>query len=306
MSTRLPDFFLVGAAKSGTSSLWDYLSQHPDVVMSQPKEPNFFVFDGLQLPPDAGPADTDTLYRRLYKDTITDLSSYTALFANASISSVVGEASVRYLYYPETPERIKAIVPDARIIVMLRHPIDRLYSHYVMNLRHLFEPLSLEQALEQEAERVQQNWGYDWHYVRVSLYAEQVQRYFDLFGRDRVKVVLYDDFRKDPAAIVQDIYAYLGVDPTFKPEVDKQPNAGYVPKSLRLQQFLIEPNPLRSLLERLLPKNLYRTLIRWLRQQNRGAIPTISADVRRQLDPVFKQDVLKLEAILGYQLPWYS
>ncbi len=306
MPNRLPDFFLVGAAKSGTSSLWTYLNQHPDVVMSEPKEPNFFVFAGLELPPDKGPADANTLYHLLYQNTITDLERYQALFADVPNNSVAGEASVRYLYYPKAAEGIKAMLPDARIIILLRHPVDRLYSHYLMNVRHLFEPLSLEQAIAAEDERVKAGWGYDWHYVRVGLYAEQVQRYFDLFGRDRVKVVLYDDFRQNPAAIVQQLYHYLGIDPSFQPQVERQPNAGYFPKSFWLQKFLIQPNRWRSRLKRVLPKQMYRNLIRWLRQQNRGAIPPLSPELRRQLDPMFKDDVAKLQTILGYSLPWYS
>ncbi|MBO9997919.1 MAG: sulfotransferase [Cyanobacteria bacterium SID2] len=242
MSKRLPSFFIVGAAKSGTSSLWHYLKQHPSIFMSSPKEPNFFVFKGVDLHHQKGPSRPDILYRKLYRNSILNFDEYQNLFEDARDIPAVGEASVRYLYFPETARRIHEKIPDAKIIVMLRNPIERLYSHYNMNYRSLLEPLSLDKALDREAERIQAGWDYDWHYTKVGMYYPQIEKYINCFGRENVKVIIYDDFNKNPIEISHEVYRFLGVDDSFNACIQQRLNEGYRPRNLLLQKIILEPD----------------------------------------------------------------
>jgi len=121
----LPTFLIIGAAKSGTTSLWHYLRQHPQIFLTRHKEPNFFILEGLELPPFSGPAAPEILYKKIYKYSVTDIDSYRTLFQEVSQEKAIGEASVPYLYFPQAADRIKKYIPDVKMIVVLRNPIDR-------------------------------------------------------------------------------------------------------------------------------------------------------------------------------------
>ncbi len=300
----LPNFILLGAAKSGTSSVWDYLKQHPQIFMSNPKEPNFFVFEGVKLPPFSGPESPEVLLKRLYQNTITDWESYQALFDKVSDEMAIGEASVRYLYFPQAPENIKKYIPDVKMIVMLRNPVDRLYSHYVMNIRHLLEPLSIEKALDQEEERINNNWGWDWHYTKLGMYSQQIQRYLNIFEPEQLKILFYDDFRENPVGIMKEIYQFLGVDDSFVLDIKRRKNQGYLPKNKLVHKFLFTSNPLKSFLEKILPRSLYKKLINNLKKWNSGPIPPLPVALKKSLNEVFREDITELQKIVNRELSW--
>ena len=302
---KLPNFLIIGAAKSGTSSLYDYLKQHPQVYMPVTKEPNFFVFEGLNLPPFSGSADSQTLYKRLYKHSITNIDGYQELFQGVSQEKAIGEASVRYLYFPQAAERIKKYIPNVKMIIMLRNPIDRLYSHYLMmKVRYRLEPLSLAQAIEQEEKRIYNNWGWDWHYVRVGMYYNQVKHYLNLFKSEQIKVFLYDDFCTNPLGIFQEVCQYIGVDDTFVPDMSKRNRKAYWPRSFMLDWLLNSSNQFRTSLQRLLPEEVYQHVISHGKRLNSASIPPMSPDIRTKLAAVFKKDVLKLQELIHRELPW--
>lgn len=300
----LPNFILLGAAKSGTSSVWDYLKQHPQIFMSNPKEPNFFVFEGVKLPPFSGPESPEVLLKRLYQNTITDSESYQALFDKVSGEMAIGEASVRYLYFPQAPENIKKYIPDVKMIIMLRNPVDRLYSHYVMNIRHLLEPLSLEKAIEQEEERINNNWGWDWHYTKVGMYSQQIKRYLNYFEPEQLKILFYDDFRENPVGVMTEIYQFLGVDDSFVLNIQRRKNEGYLPKNKLVHKFLFTSNPLKSFLEKILPRSLYKKLIENLKKWNSRPIPPLPIALRKSLNEVFREDITELQKIVNRELSW--
>ncbi|MBE9046261.1 sulfotransferase [Pleurocapsales cyanobacterium LEGE 10410] len=302
---KLPNFLIVGAAKSGTSSLCDYLKQHPQVYMPVTKEPNFFVFEGLNLPPFSGPADPHTLYQRLYKHSITNFESYQELFQGVSQERAIGEASVRYLYFPQAAERIKKYIPNVKLILILRNPIDRLYSHYLMmKVRYRLEPLSLARAIEQEEERVSNNWGWDWHYVRVGMYYHQVKHYLSLFDRKQIKVFLYDDFCTNPLGVFQEVCQYIDVDDTFLPDMSKRNRKAYWPRSFTVDWLLSDSNLFRTSLLRFLPEKAYQGIVRHGKRLNSTSIPPMSSDIQAKLVAVFKEDILNLQQLIQRELPW--
>lgn len=302
---NLPNFLVIGAAKSGTTSLWSYLKQHPQVFMSKPKEPNFFVFEGLKLPHYSGPSDEKTLIRKLYKKTVTDFESYQTLFENVGEAKAIGEASVRYLYFPQAAERIKKYIPDAKMIIILCNPVNRLYSQYVMNVRHLLEPLPLGEAIAAEDERISKNWDCAWHYTRMSSYYSQVKRYLDLFSPQQIKIIIYEDFVRDTTGFMQDVYRLIDVDDSFLANRSKS-NSGYWPKSFLIHRFLKEPNEIKLTLEKVLPKGRYYKFLKLAQKWNKGSIPPIPPTVKDSLKQLFRNDILNLQELLGREIPWLT
>jgi hypothetical protein len=300
----LPNFLIVGAAKSGTTSLCAYLEQHPQIFISPDKEPNFFAFEGLTLPSFSGPANTNKLYKTLYQYSVTDINSYQALFKNGFQHKAIGEGSVRYLYFPQTAERIKKYIPDVRLIVILRNPIDRLYSHYLM-MREMYqlEPLGLMQALEQENERINNNWGWDWHYVKVGMYYQQLKRYLDLFDRESIKVFLYEDFCQNPVQVVQEVCRHIGVDDNFVPDISQRSKvATCFSKSYQINYLLNQPNPMQSTLRCLLPQSIYKRVISYGNRLNRTPVVPMASNIRNHLQGVFKEDILQLQDSISRDL----
>jgi hypothetical protein len=227
----LPNFLLVGAAKAGTTSLHDWLGQHPRVFMCRPKEPKFFNAQVMKFPL-RGPGD-DLVAERM----IRSLPDYERLFDNAGNAEAVGEASVDYLYYgPQVIPLIRATLGQPRIVIVLRNPADRAYSAYRHLRRDRREPLSFEAALEEENHRRLMNWEFIWFYKACSLYHDQVRAYLENF--DRVHVCLFEDLRTCPLDFMRDLYGFLGVDPSFTPDVTKASNRSSVRAATWLPKFI--------------------------------------------------------------------
>lgn len=296
----LPNFLLIGAAKAGTTALWSYLAQHPDVFLTENKEPNYFAFAGGR-PNCVGPAPPEVVHELLLKFSITDWERYLELFRGRT-EPARGEASVRYLYVPEAAERIRAALPDVRLIAVLREPVARLYSHYWMNRQFHLEDLELEDALEAEDERMAAGWGYDWHYVGVGRYAAQIERYFRLFGRERVAVFLQDELRSDARAVVRRACDFLGVPAGFEADVSQRVKEGYRPRFEGLDRLLHYPNPVRSLGFRVLGPERFQALRTRVRRWNAGKVPPLEERLRARLAERFHDDVQRLEGLLGRDL----
>jgi hypothetical protein len=298
-----PTFLIVGAAKSGTTSLAAYLAQHPDVFFSRPKEPNYFALAGSDGPP-VGPAPQRVLEGALYNWSRTDWPSYLALFEGAEGKRAVGEASVRYLYFEDAPQRIRETLPEVRLIALLRDPVSRLYSHYNMNRQILLEPLELAEAVAAEPERIAAGWGWDWHYVQAGLYARQLRRYFDLFDREQIAIFLYDDFQLDPLGVYRAACRHIGTDDGFVPDMSERSKSGSRPKNAALARWLWWPSRTRSLLIRH-ARPVAAPLIGRLRDWNAAPIPKMDPAARRALIPRFRDDLKELALLLGREIPWY-
>ena len=300
----LPNFLIIGAAKSGTTSLANYLKQHPQVFIPPGnKEPNFFILEGLKLPSFAGPAEPKILYEKIYQYSVTDIDSYRSLFQEVSQEKAIGEASVPYLYFPQAAERIKKHIPDVRMIVVLRNPVDRLYSHYLMvREKYLLEPLRLAQAIAQEKERIRNNWGWDWHYVSMGMYYKQLKLYLDLFDREQIKIFLYEDFCLEPVKVVQEICRHISVDDRFIPDLSTRNKVSYASRSLMLNRLLNTPNRIRASLKRLLPKTAYKRFLSYGSSWNKVSIPPLAPDIRKRLKAVFREEIIKLQELIHRDL----
>ncbi|MFL5496388.1 MAG: sulfotransferase family protein [Gemmatimonadales bacterium] len=294
----LPNFVLIGAAKSGTSSLFAYLGQHPDVFISPTKEPNFFALAGQQVTY-RGPGDVI-----INQASVTRLADYQALFKGVKREAAVGEASNLYLYLPAAPEAIAHHLPDVRLIAILRDPAERAYSSYLHMRRDGREPCdSFEAALEEEAARVSQNWEPLWHYTGLGFYHAQLREYYGRFPRERIAVYLYDDFEADPQRVVRELFTFLGVDPSFEPDMSVRHKVSGTPRSRALHAILTRPNPAKALAKRLMPTGLRGQLYGAVMQRNiREERHGLRDDTRRTLQRLYQADVQRLSQLIGRDL----
>ncbi|MCU0526339.1 MAG: sulfotransferase [Elainella sp. Prado103] len=288
----MPNFLIIGAAKAGTTSLSHYLSQHPQIYMSARKEPKFFAFEGEQVNP-LDPANARS---------ITDLSVYKQLFAGVKQEIAIGEVSPIYLTSMKAPYRIHHHIPDAKLIAVLRNPVDRAYSHFVHMIQKEVEPLTdFIQALDQPEHEIN---GFirKRPYIDFGFYTVQLQRYFDLFPATQLKVCLYDDLQRDSIKFLQDIFQFLQVDDTFVPANLFKYNASGIPKNRMLNRWLTsKANPWRALAKSLCPVWVRQSLVKKVQQQNyvQTAMPIAA---RQQLIALYREDVLKLQDLIDRDL----
>jgi hypothetical protein len=191
----MPNFLIIGAMKSGTTALYHYLRQHPQVYMSPKKEPRFFALEAERLYLDR----TDDQKPLQTLSSVADIEAYRALFEGVSKEVAIGEASHWYLYSPRLreseqhyiPEVIKHYTPSVKLIAVLRNPAERAYSQFLHFVRSGLEPLTdFAQALREEEARKRNNWPFE-NYLSRGFYYDQLKRYFDRFAHDQIKVYLY-------------------------------------------------------------------------------------------------------------------
>lgn len=297
----MPNFLIIGAGKSGTTSLYDYLDQHPEIYVSPTKETNFFALEGQELN-FQGP----NVQEQFNSWTITSLSEYRRQFAGFKGEKAVGEASPLYLYSERAPERIRHHVPEAKLIAILRHPADRAYSAFTHLVRDSREEPDFAWALKREEERIRENYPWIWHYRRVGFYHEQLSRYYDTFDPVQIRVYLYEDLRDDAESTVRDIYTFLGVDESFVPDTSLKQNASGLPKSKLLNDILSKPHPLKKGIRTLVPKQVRRRLRRSLSERNLKKAPPMSPEVRLDLFKGYREDVLKLQELSGRDLSHWT
>jgi len=266
--------------------------------MSPVKEPHFFSYDGV--PPNSqGPKD-------FVNTAITDIATYTQLFADVKTEKAIGEASPTYLYLPKAIERIAYYIPDAHFIVILRHPADRAFSAYMHVVRdHRETSVDFYEALKREDERFTQNWGPIWHYMRVGYYYPQLKRYYDRFDPARINVHIYDDFNSNPQQTIQSIFDFLEVDTQFTPDMTQRVNVSGTPKSkivdFLINTFFTKKNPIRYVARRVLSEKsrwLFTTNVR-----NRNLVQQrIPPEIRWDLTQQFREDILRLEELINRDL----
>ena len=278
--------------------MYNFLAQHPDIYLPPKKEIHFFATD---------------LYSPYY---CRDLEKYLEFFAGATNETRIGEASVWYLYSKLASAEIRHFSPDASIIIMLRNPVDMIYSlhghRFYINSEDIED---FGEALNAEADRkLAQRLPANPYpvaglfYREVGRYYEQVKRYLDNFGSEQVKIIFYDDFQIDPAAAVRELFAFLGVDPSLPIETSVI-NASKKLRSRALATFLDPPPPLVSKLGRALTsperrQNLFKTF----RKFNTEHAPRkpLPATLRRELQLDFATDVDRLSALVGRDLSHWN
>ena len=286
----LPNFIIIGAAKAGTTALYHYLAEHPQVFMSTLKETNFFAF-GL-----------DAKGRQLYGDPdvhrypVQTLADYENLFANAGTAAAIGEASPIYLECPQSAGRIRDLIPNARIICSLRHPVDRAYSNYLMYLRRRRRRVEPGRDLTPASE-----WALpDSRWMQLGRYHGQLIRYFDTFPRSNIHVSLSDDLKRDTPGVTRDLYRFLEVDPAFEPDLATPHNVGGTLGNTWLESVLTA-GALKATLEPWVPTPL-ANWVRRIRTRNLQPAPALPAGLKRELTRHFADDIRQTSQLIGRNL----
>ncbi len=270
----------------------NYLAQHPEIFMSPCKEPYYFAFD---LNP----------YWR-----IKEISEYLSLFNSARDVKYLGESSPGYMYSEVAAKQIKEFCPNAKIIVMLRNPVDMIYSlHGQLLLTANEDILDFERALAAQNERRQGNFipvSCDepkfLFYFDVAKYSFQLKRYINLFGRENIHVILFDDFGKKTAATYKQTLDFLGVDSTFKAALDVHNSAQQIP-NLAVRSFLYKRPALKKSFRRVLPSffiNGLRDSLGKLTQPQRPK--SMQPVVHSQLTQLFQPEIEELSSLLNRDL----
>lgn len=308
--SRLPNFFLVGAPKAGTTSLYYYLDQHPQVYMSAIKEPNFFAAEIREENIDPqlrrGIARDARGLRRFLSGPmrekrlggmVADWEEYLRLFANANNESALGEASVCYLWSPTAPQRIADRIPDAKILVMLRDPAERAFSQYLHGLGNGAIRWSFREHIQRNLHRRSAQFSVHYPFLEFGLYFEQLGRYLERFGRN-VWVGFHEDFEDRPLEVYQNICRFLGVAPEFSPTMGRRHLKAQVP---RLNSIgWLKRSGFWQGAAKLTPPGL-RPLIRRALIRGPGTTRMDPADRDYLLD-FYREDIRKLASLLDRNL----
>ena len=309
MTARRPNFFIIGAPKSGTTSLYEYLEGHPDVFMSPVKEPFYFSVD----------VSTGARHRLRYAP---GHAEYLELFANAGEQARVGEASTTYLVSHEAPSLVKAFAPDALLIAMLRNPVEMVQSLHNERVSQGAEPITdLEEALAADDDRRAGRrlppgaTPLGAVYRDNARYGEQLERWLAFFDRDRLHTVVFDDFTADTVGQFAQVLSAMGVDADYRPASFGARNASHRLRRGPIRAVL-ESRPTAFVRRRALPavvgEDRAARLARRFRHSRvvRRDNPRqpIADDLRRRLEDDFAPDVARLSELLGRDMAglWFG
>ncbi len=291
-----PNFVVIGTGRAGTTSLYHYLVQHPQIFMTAVKEPKFFALEGHPLD-FRGPGDA-----RIRAETTTILSEYQRLFEGVRDELAIGEASTLYLSHEAAPEALARYVPDAKLIAILRDPAERAYSNFQHLTRDGHEPCAdFEDALRDEPRRIAEGWYYFWYYRDRGFYHRDLSRYFQRFDPRQIRVYLYEELERNPALMLEDMFRFLGVDPGFRSDVSARHNLSGRARNPGLQRFLARRHPLKEAVKALVPEQLGHRLISWLQPSNLVRL-AVKPETRARLVEGYREDIHRLEGLIGRDL----
>ena len=292
----LPDFLVAGVPKAGTTALHAALSGHPGLYLSQIKEPKFFLTDGPP-PTRGGPGDALT-----YREHVWERARYEALFDAAPPGTLRGEATPLYLYDAAAMGRIRALIPDVKLIVIIRDPVERAHSNWAHLWSAGLEPDGdFLRACAEEPGRIAAGWAPFWHYTALGRYGEQLQRALELFGRQRLLVLRYRLLIDSPAQALDEICAFLGVETGLLAQIPRENVTAHPEHTLGHRAVALGMRA-SDALGRMLPGTAATAathrLERYLQRGRRERQP-LSWEQRQALLPRFEGDIHLLGSLLG-------
>ncbi len=294
-----PNFFVVGEPKSGTTALHEFLDQHPQITMSKVKEPYHFCSDLHQ--------ESDLFHGREVYFKYRDMNKYLELFDQSRKYAAVGESSTFYIWSKNAAQEIHAFDPHAKIIIFLRHPIDfihSLHSHWVVetyeNINDFQYALVAEKDRKSNWEKIPSRAYFPsmLYYVARTNYSEQVDRFVKRFGREQVKIIIFEDFKKDNAGIYDEILNFLEVDTSFVPNFEKK-NVSKKPRSNTLN-YIAQNVYFLEVMKKILPYKIHKIIKNWGQKilWKESIRPKIEQDVYSELEKKFRHEVLKMSDLL--------
>lgn len=288
-----PNLFIVGAAKAGTTSLHAYLAQHPDVFMSPVKEPHYYS----RVRPSAE-------QRAIMRHVVSEEAEYRLLFEGSEGFRVVGEASPSYLWEQGTAPRLAESHPDARIVAILRDPVERAFSHYLMDLKLGVQSLPFLQAVEVDEKQEEKGWGVSHLYLELGFYGEQLERYFANFPTEKLLVLTFDELTGNRIETIARLLEFLDLEPADagRFDLDEVHNRFAAPRGW-LARRMLSSDLVRSVGDRL-PRTFRRAVRRRVLERHGVDKPTMADDVRSYLRSRYDADTRRLEQLLGRRMPW--
>ncbi|NPA51292.1 MAG: sulfotransferase [Aquificae bacterium] len=307
---KKPNFFVVGAAKAGTTSIYNYLKPHPQVYVSPIKEPNFFSTD---INPEKFrknyKKEIEKDYDKYFKygeeshlTFIRDLNDYLKLFEKVSTEKAIGEFSTSYLYSKVAAQNIKDFNPDAKIIIVLRNPIERAFSHYLMDLKIGYTNLSFWEAIQRDINSKEKEWGITHLYLELGLYYKQVKRYLNTFDKSQVKIFLFEEL-KNTEEFVKALYRFLEIDGNLHfPDTSKVYNKSKVPKYKNLYFWASNLGIIRFS-QKIFPTGLKKSIKNILFSSEN--LPKLSVKEKEFLKEYYKKDIENLSNLIDKDLNFW-
>jgi len=293
-----PNFFIIGVPKSGTTSLCIYLNQHPQVFISNPKEPNSFFYEYV---------DGDFTDRSDYivnHDPIS-LQQYRKMFEIAGEARAIGESSF-YLYSNYALDTLQRLAPNAKFVIVFRNPADRAYSNYI-HLRMVGEETikDFRAALAREDE-AGHNLRLFRRYKELGLYARFLKRYLAVFRREQFHIQLYDHWKADNQKALREIFEFLDVDPNVSIDIKEQHMVGNEVRLTSLGNFLHNGPRFKQMLQRtfehLLPKSVRFKIWSLINRLNSKPVPPLDPQIRAELIDFYRDDILELQELIDMDL----
>lgn len=299
----VPEFFVVGAPKAGTTAVFKWLQAHPDVFLPAVKEPGYFAYAGGHAAPRNGPFDPD------YHARITvDPQAYSHLYAAAS-DRMAGDVSPVYLVDKTVAAQIAAARPDARIIIILRDPVERAFSQYLHHVRDGLEPApSFEAALDLEAMRLRDGWSWGHGYATHGHYADQIDQYLDAFAREQILFLDFARLNDQPDDCWQQICAHLGLAATpllHNDRVNVTGGLASVSDRPAITRAIRHPGLLQRALKPLLPQRL-RNKLRAVLEGAGKPLPVLHDTTRTRLAAQFAEERAYIAGTTGLSLDHWT
>lgn len=287
-----PNFVIIGAPRSGTTSLYRYLQEHSQIYLPGNKEPHFFAFP--EIKDDCyGPGD-DRVLANMF---IENPADYLRLFSRRKKGQISGEASTMYLYYPHVARNIYSYDPNIKVICLIRNPIDRAYSSYNHRRQSGYEPCnSFETAIKHELAGKRKNWLPIWQYLAMSNYNELLAPFLSILGNDKVKIVLFEDLIKKPEETTFSVLRFLDLDAENNALPSTNP-AGII-RNKYIYQKLVKPSRLKDHLKRFVSESARKKLKDQLKKLVISGPPEIDPQTNDFLTSYFKGSIQDLEQFL--------
>lgn len=293
-----PNFLVIGAPKAGTTSIYHHLRSHPDVYMPITTELRYFNHE--QVLNNTGSPGIETIREKVCET----WEEYQEYFRAYDGESAIGECTTNYFFFKESLQNIKdTLGPETKLILVLREPVSRAFSHYQYMVRRNKEDLTFEEALAQEENRRENKWDEGWRYTDTSMYSSHLKHLIEL--KLNFKIFLFEDFKNDPSKFMSEIFTYLEVSPSHNIDnVNLQYNKGGIYKSKSLISWMTSPSSLRSNLKAILPNatlNKLRALRdRFISSQTKPL--TIADKTKVELKEYFRNDVKEVDTLIENDL----
>lgn len=276
MTAKLPTFVGIAAVKAGSTSIYRYLGEHPQVFVSPIKETNFFAYEGQK--------------GKRFK--VRSWNAYRHQFADVRDEKAIGEFSPQYVLHPGVPHRIAEALPEAKLVASLRSPADRAYSCWVGSARLGLDTRPADVAIQPGS-----------RYIERGFYSRQLEGFLDLFSRERVKIIIFENFADDPIQEMSELYRFLNVDPTFTPNVHVRHNSARFPRFARLNRVWhgarrLQPRWFRA------PDAIARWN-RFLLERSYADPPPFDPALRSRLLEFYRDEVARMEELLRCELPMW-